>query len=228
MLQTLDRRELLNVTGAAVLAGGLGIAVAAQESAAKRKIVGLNASPRKGKTTAAAVRVCLDAAREFDPELETELIELADFSIPAQVAAGQPLRSGEVDDFPKLVEKLSDPAVAGIVVGSPVYFGNMTALCKAFIDRCGVFRAKKFALRNKVAGVLAVGSARNGGQELTIRSIQTALLCQEMIVVGDGQPSARIGGTLWSQGDSIADDQFGNETVKNLGRRIAELVKVMQ
>jgi multimeric flavodoxin WrbA len=228
MSQTIGRRELIGVAGAAMVSGALGASASAQESVKKRKVVGINASPRKGKTTAASLNVCLDAAREFDPDLETELIELADYSIPAQVAAGQPLRAGETDDFPKLVEKLGDPAVAGIVVGSPVYFGNMTALCKAFIDRCGVFRANKFALRNKVAGVLAVGSARNGGQELTIRSIQTALLCQDMIVVGDGQPSARIGGTLWAQGDSIADDQFGVETARNLGRRVAELAKAMR
>ncbi|MBE7558451.1 flavodoxin family protein [bacterium] len=92
------------------------------------------------------------------------MIELAGLSIPAQLAAGQPLRDGERDDFPDLAKRLGDPAVVGIIVGSPVYFGNMSALCKAFLDRCGAFRSDKFKLRNKVAGVLAVGSARNGGQ----------------------------------------------------------------
>ncbi|NIA16626.1 MAG: flavodoxin family protein, partial [Nitrospiraceae bacterium] len=156
-----------------------------------------------------------------------ELVELADLSIPAQLAAGQPLREGETDDFPVLVEKLGDPAVAGLIVGSPVYFGNMSALCKAFLDRCGMFRKGGFKLRNKVAGVLAVGGARNGGQELTIRSIQTALMCQDMVIVGNGPPSARIGATLWNQGDSIAEDDFGTETAENLGRRVAELAGLL-
>ena len=46
------------------------------------------------------------------------------------------------------------------------------------------------------SGVLAVGGGRNGGQELTLRSVQTALMCQEMVIVGDGKPSAHFGGTV--------------------------------
>jgi len=185
--------------------------------------VALNGSPRKGMTTSAALQVCLDAAKEESPGLETVLIELADYSIPAQLAAGQPLKPGEVDDFPKLAEILGDPSVAALILGSPVYFGNMSALTKACLDRCTVLRSAQFKLRNKIAAAVAVGSARNGGQELTIRSIQTALLGQDMIVVGDGQPSGRIGATLWNQDDSIAGDSFGLETARNLGRRGAEL-----
>ena len=217
----------MGAAGGVMVAGALGVAAGAQDQPLKRKIVAINASPRKGMTTSAALQVCLQAAREFDAALETELLELADFNIPAQLAAAQPLKPGETDDFPKIAEILGDPAVAGIIVGSPVYFGNMSALCKAFLDRCGVFRSEKFKLRNKVAAGLAAGSARNGGQELTIRSIQTALLCQDMIVVGDGQPSARIGATLWNQNDSIDEDTFGTDTARNLGRRVAELAKML-
>ncbi|HPC16105.1 MAG TPA: flavodoxin family protein [Candidatus Hydrogenedentes bacterium] len=227
MSSKIGRRELIGAAGAAIVAGAIGGEAAAQDALPKRKIIGISCSPRKGKTTAAAVALCLKAAEEQDPGLATELIELADFSIPAQLAAGQPLREGEADDFPKLVEKLGDPAVAGIIVGSPVYFGNMSALCKAFLDRCFAFRKDGFKLRNKVVGVLAVGSTRNGGQELTIRSIQTALMCQDMVVVGDGQPSARVGATFWSQNDSIEGDDFGKDTAKNLGRRVAELTALI-
>lgn len=227
MSQRIGRRELIGAAGVAAVASAMGGGVAAQEASPTYKIVGICCSPRKGKTTAAALAVCLDAAKEQAAGLETELIELADLSIPAQLAAGQPLRDGETDDFPSLMGKLGDPAVVGIVVGSPVYFGNMSALCKAFLDRCVAFRKDGFKLRNKVAGVLAVGGARNGGQELTIRSIQTALMCQDMVVVGDGKPSARIGATLWNQNDSIAEDDFGADTAKNLGRRVAELATII-
>lgn len=223
MSHTIGRRELIGVAGAAVAAGALGVRASAQEASPKRKIVGINGSPRKGKTTSAALRVCLDAAREQDPDLETELIELADFSIPAQLAAGLPLKDGETDDFPKLVEKLGDPAVSGFIIGSPVYFNNMSALCKAFLDRCVAFRSDGFKLRDKVAGVLAVGSTRNGGQELTVRSIQAALTGQDMIVASTGKPSHRVGATLWNQDDSVEQDAFGIETAKDLGRRVAEL-----
>ena len=68
-------------------------------------------------------------------------------------------------------------------MGTPVYFGSMTALCKA-VPR-SLHRAANAAicLANKVGGVVAVGGVRNGGQELTIQCVQSALLCQEMLVV---------------------------------------------
>jgi multimeric flavodoxin WrbA len=223
MTQKIDRRKLIGTAGAAMALGAMGVNASGEEAKRTRKIVGVSCSPRKGKTTAAALQVCLEAAKEEDPQLQVELVELADLSIPGYMAAGVSLKPGDKDDFPMLVEKLGDPAVVGIIVGSPVYFGNMSALCKAFLDRCVAFRRAGFKLSNKVAGVLAVGGARNGGQELTIRSIQTALMAQDMIVVGDGQPSARIGATFWNQNDSIADDAFGVGTAKNLGRRVVQV-----
>ncbi len=226
MSHEIGRRTLMGAAGAAAVVGAMGTGAMAAEKAPKRKIIGISCSPRQGKTTAAALAVCLEAAKEQSPGLETELIELAEFSIPAQLAAGQPLKEGETDDFPYIVDTLADPAVAGIIVGSPVYFGNMSALCKAFIDRCGVFR-KGFKLRNKVAGVVAVGGTRNGGQELTVRSIQVALMAQDMIVIGTGQSSARIGATLWSQKGSIKRDDFGTGTAKDLGQRVAELAALI-
>ncbi len=223
MSTKIGRRELIGAAGVAAVASTMGETAAAQDGAGPRKIIGVNCSPRKGKTTAAALELCLAAAKEQSPDTQTELIELADLSIPAYLAAGVPLKPGDTDDFPALAERLGAGDVVGIVVGSPVYFSNMSALCKAFLDRCGVFRKGGFRLSNKVAGVVAVGGARNGGQELTIRSIQVALMCQDMIVVGDGQPSARIGATLWSQNNSIAEDELGAGTARNLGRRIAEV-----
>ena len=136
-----------------------------------------------------------------------------------------PLASGQKDDFPSLVPRLSDAKVGGIIIGTPVYFGNMSFLCKAFLDRCIAFRKNKFALANKVAGVLAVGACRNGGQEITIQSVQAALMSQQMIVVGDGPPTAHIGATVWSGGGKkdVTEDEFGMATAKNLGKRVAEL-----
>ncbi len=227
MKKTVGRRRLIQTAGTAMFVGTTTSSVLSQEAESKKKIMGVNCSPRKGMTTSSALGVCLQAANVFDPKLETELIELADYSIPAQLAAGQPLREGEKDDFPEIVKKLSDPNVIGIIVGSPVYFANMSSLCKAFLDRCIAFRKDGFKLRNKVAGVLAVGGARNGGQELTIRSIQSALLCQDMIIVGDGKPTSRIGATLWSQDNTIDGDSFGNDTAQNLGIRVAELAAMI-
>lgn len=227
MTKNIGRRELVSTAGAIAVSSAVAGNTFGQESKPARKIIGVCCSPRKGMTTSSALAVSLQAAKIFDAKLETELIELAEYSIPAQLAAGQPLREGEKDDFSEIVKKLGDSNVIGIIVGSPVYFGNMSALCKAFLDRCIAFRKDNFKLRNKVAGVLAVGGARNGGQELTIRSIQTALMCQDMIIVGDGKPTSRIGATFWSQNNSIDSDSFGKDTAQNLGIRVAELATMI-
>ena len=200
-----------------------GAQAAAQEGPVK--ILGISCSMRPGKTTAAGLRACLDAAAAVAPDrIETELIELATLSIPAQLAVGQPLAEGQQDDFPQVAAKLTDPQVRGIIIGTPVYFANMTSLCKAFLERCGMFRKQGFALSGKVGGVLAVGGVRNGGQELTLQTVQAALMCQEMLIVGDGRPTAHFGATLWNMSDDdISQDEFGLDTAENLGRHVAEI-----
>jgi multimeric flavodoxin WrbA len=217
----MDRRKFLATTLVA------GTAVSATSTAATAqdrkavKIVGVSCSPRKGKTTAAALSICLEAAKAVDSSVTTELIELAGRNIGVFDPADPKATQG---GFADLIPVLSDSSVAGIIIGTPVYFGNMTSLCKAFLDHCMAFRQRKFALSGKVAGIVAVGAARNGGQELAIQSVHAALLCQEMIVVGDGRPTGHFGATLLNDGkDSISSDEFGISTAKNLGRRIAEV-----
>ena len=215
----MDRRKFLTATlaaGTAVSATSTG-AVAQDRKALK--IVGISCSPREAKTTATALSICLDAARAVDPAVTTELIELARRNIGVFDPADPKATQG---DFVELIPRLSDPTVAGIIVGTPVYFGNMTSLCKAFLDHCMAFRQQSFALSGKVGGIVAVGAARNGGQELAIQSVQVALMCQEMVIVGDGRPSAHFGATLVNTNDDISKDEFGIGTAKNLGRHVAE------
>ena len=77
-------------------------------------------------------------------------------------------------------------------------------------------------LADKAVGVLAVGAHRNGGQELVISQIQTAMLCHEVMLVG-GKPSAHQGATLWNAyKDDITKDEFGMATARQLGTRVAE------
>lgn len=217
----MNRREFLATS---LAAGTTGSATSMAAAAGDRKafrIVGVSCSPRKGKTTAAALNICLEAAKAVDPSVTTELIELAGRNIGVFDPANPKATQG---GFADLIGVLSDPNVGGIIVGTPVYFGNMTSLCKAFLDHCMAFRQQKFALGGKVAGIVAVGAARNGGQELAIQSVHAALLCQEMIIIGDGRPTAHFGATLVNDGnDSISSDEFGISTAKNLGRRIAEV-----
>jgi multimeric flavodoxin WrbA len=81
-------------------------------------------------------------------------------------------------------------------------------------------------LANKLIGALAVGKSRNGGQELVIQQIQSAMLCHEMVIVGGRHPSFQ-GGTLISVNDTIDGDEYGIASAKNLGRRVAEVSLMM-
>lgn len=227
MRSILTRRGFVRSMGMAtgVVAGGaLAEAPSAETAAGAFKILGICCSPRKGKTTSQALSICLEAAKAAGQQrIETQLIELADLEIPGYVAAGVPLKPGHQDDFPALAARLIDKQVAGLIIGTPVYFGSMSSLCKSFLDRCIMLR-KNFALANKVGGVVAVGGARNGGQELTLQGVLAALLSHEMVVVGDGRPTSHWGATVWNNGkDDISQDEFGISTLKNLGRRVAEM-----
>jgi multimeric flavodoxin WrbA len=196
------------------------------------KIVGIACSPRKGKSTQYALAACLQAAREAVPQTETMLIELSDMKMNGCIACGKCMKGLECsqdDDFLKMIPILSDSSLAGLVIATPVYFGSMTSQCKAFLDRCVMFRRNGFLLRNKVGGVMAVGGVRNGGQELTIQAIQAAMLVQDMVVVSEGQPTSHYGATLWSgHPEGIEKDTFGLETARNLGKRVAEVAARMQ
>jgi multimeric flavodoxin WrbA len=195
------------------------------------KIVGISCSPRKGKSTTYALGVCLQAVKETVPDVETMLIELSELKINGCLACGKcmkVLECSQEDDFPKMIPILSDPELAGLVVATPVYFGSMTSQCKAFLDRCVMFRRNGFVLRNKVGGVIAVGGFRSGGQELTIQSVHAAMLVQDMVVVSEGRPTSHYGATLWSgHPDGIEKDTFGLETARNLGKRVAEVAVKM-
>jgi multimeric flavodoxin WrbA len=98
----------------------------------------------------------------------------------------------------------------------------MSALCKAFLERCSVLRKPTLLLADTAAGALSVGAYRNGGQELVIDQIQNILLCHEMMIVG-GKPGAHQGATLLNAyKDDITKDEFGMDTARKLGIRVAE------
>lgn len=191
------------------------------------KILGICCSPRRGQTTYKAMDICLAAAREADDKVETKLIELAGLDIRPCLACGEckgKLECPTDDDFASLIPELSDPKVAGMIVGTPVYFGTMTAQCKALIDRCVMFRRNGWLFRNRVGGVLAVGGVRNGGQELTLQAVQAAMLCHDMVCVSDGKDTAHFGATVFSgAAGGVEGDDFGLETARNLGRRVAQV-----
>ncbi len=236
------RREFITAAGIAIAAGTVGYAQAAgaepaggaeadkpaPSPAGTVKIIAVSCSPHKGKSTSTALQAALDAAKEAGARIAVELVELAGLAIDGGPAVGLPLAPGQKDDFPAVAAKLADPAVGGIIIGTPVYFSGMSYLCKAFMDRWMAFR-KDFALADKVAGVLACGGTRHGGQEVTIRSMQDALFCHDMIVVGAGRPTSRFGAVVWAKeaeaGTEKVTDSITN--ARSLGLRVAKVALAM-
>ena len=216
MKQNITLRNFLATAGTAALATGL--AQGAEEAPKGRtvKIIGVACSPRKGMTTAKAVQAALDAAKAVDPSIEIELIDLGGLSV-----AGYSPKPPQ-DDFTAILPKLQDPALGGLIIGSPAYFRGMSSLCKAFIERCAPLRDPKMLLANKPVGVVAVGAFRNGGQEMTIEQIQAAMLCFGMIAVGGNAPAFQ-GATVVSTKDDISADELGLDTAKKVGAHVAEV-----
>lgn len=114
----------------------------------------------------------------------------------------------------------------GLIVASPVYFGDRSSLAENFIN---TFQQKSnHSFSNKVVGVVSSGAKRNGGQETTIVYMLSDFLNRGAIIVGNGPPTAQYGGTGWGGNiGSIIDDDFGLKTSKGTGYQVAKLVKTI-
>ena len=209
------------------LAAGAAVSIASAPANASNgkpvRILGISCSPREGKTTATAIKASLDAAKKVDRRIEVELLDLGGLKISGWSGGAKPNEAQQIaDGFDLILPKLRDPNVGGWIIGSPSYFRSMSALCKVFLERCAVLRKPKLLLADTAVGVLSVGAFRNGGQELVIEQIQSVLLCHEVMVVG-GKPGAHQGATLWNAyKDDITKDEFGMDTARKLGIRVAE------
>ena len=226
MSNQINRRALLSAAGAATvtgLAGRTAIAAEPVKPADKILIIGVACSPRKGKTTAVSVQTALAAAKPVDPRIDIEFVDLGELNIGGWQGGAKPDAPAEIrDDFDLILPYFEAPNLGGLIIGSPSYFRSVSALCKAFMERLYVLRTPTMRLENKPLGAIGVGSFRNGGQELVIEQIQTAMQCFEVMGVG-GKPSAHQGATLWNNwDDDITKDTFGIDTARKLGIRVAE------
>jgi multimeric flavodoxin WrbA len=213
----LTRRNFL-ATGTAALAATASTAHAAADAASDKplRILGIACSPRKGMSTAKAVQAALDAAKAVNPRIDVELIDLGGLDIAGW--SPNPVK----DDFDTILPKLKDPQLGGLIIGSPSYFRSLSSLCKAFIERCMPLREGGMPLADKPVGALAVAGNRNGGQELVVQQVLTAMLSYSMVPVG-GKSPAMLGGTLWNTNDDVTQDETGMQSARLLGTHVAEL-----
>jgi NAD(P)H dehydrogenase (quinone) len=107
---------------------------------------------------------------------------------------------------------------AGLIAGSPVYFGGMAWDLKRVFDEYVVIRRK---MENKVGAAFATSGDPSGGKETTMISIIQCLLIYGMIVVGDPMEATGHYGVACV----ATPDERTSENARKLGRRVAELCK---
>jgi len=113
-----------------------------------------------------------------------------------------------------------------VIVGSPVYFGNMSGEVKTFFDnwsKFGLFRDRK--MRNKVGGAFATGASVSSGKEVTILTIFAAMFINQMIVVSGG---GGFGASASTGTDSPGIDEKELAEARDLGKRVAEVAGLVK
>jgi NAD(P)H dehydrogenase (quinone) len=113
-----------------------------------------------------------------------------------------------------------------VIVGSPVYWSNMSGEVKTFFDnwqfKFGVF--PDFKMKNKVGAAFATGGQISSGKEITMLTILAAMLGNQMIVVSGG---GAFGASATTEGDSPGIDKKELAEAKALGRRVADVAKLI-
>jgi NAD(P)H dehydrogenase (quinone) len=109
-----------------------------------------------------------------------------------------------------------------VVVGSPVYWSNMSGEVKTFFDnwqfKFGVY--PEFKMKNKIGAAFATGGQVSSGKEVTMLTILAAMLGNQMIIVSGG---GAFGASATTEGDSPGIDNKEWADAKALGRRVAEV-----
>ena len=185
------------------------------------KVIAFNGSARKDGNTAILVRYVLG---ELSKEgIETELIQLAGQAMHGCTACGtcfaRKNRRCVIDDpVNGYVEKMS--AADGLILASPVYFGDITTEMKALIDRIGfVAKANDHLLKRKVgAAVIAV---RRAGAIHAFDSLNHFFLIQQMLIPGSSYWNIGIG----REKGEVENDAEGIQTMKILGQNMAWLLQ---
>lgn len=186
------------------------------------KAVAFNGSARKDGNTAILIGYVL---RELEKEgIETEMVQLAGSRIHGCIACmkcfeNKDQRCSVKDDIANdCIEKML--AADAVILGSPTYFANVSTEMKALIDRGGmVSRANSDMLARKVGA--AVVAARRAGAIHVFNSINHFFFIGQMIVPGSSYWNLGMG----RQKGDVEKDEEGIQTMRNLGRNMAWLLK---
>jgi len=186
------------------------------------KVVAFNGSPRKEGNTSLLIKTVFN---ELEKEnIECELINLSGKTIHGCMACNKCVKNQDKrcavknDIINDCIEKMLESD--GIILASPTYFSNVTAEMKALIDRTGhVARVNGNLFKRKIGA--AIVAVRRAGAVHVFNSINHFFLIGEMIIPGSNYWNLAVG---LDEGDVLGDSE-GIETMKNLGKNMAWLLK---
>ncbi|MCL6638382.1 MAG: flavodoxin family protein [Firmicutes bacterium] len=186
------------------------------------KVVAFNGSPRNKGNTYHALTVVLEALAAEG--IQGEIVQLGGKNLAGCRACFACTRNQDrrcAQDGDEMNDFIAKALEAdGILIGSPVYFSNVSSEVKAFIDRCGfVAKANGDMLQGKAGA--AVVAARRAGSTFTYAAINFFFGISQMMIPCANYWNAGFG---LMPGD-VLNDREGLETFKILGRNMAKLLK---
>jgi multimeric flavodoxin WrbA len=149
------------------------------------KAMGVSGSPRAGGNTECLVRECLKEFRENGWETSEFFLSGKRVSpcTGCETCAETERCAISGDDAEGFFAELR--GCDAVIVGSPVYYRNVTAQLKALFDRTFAYRGDN-PLKGKFCGALAVGHGEGGGQALALTIIYNYFLsCGGICVPGE-------------------------------------------
>jgi multimeric flavodoxin WrbA len=187
------------------------------------KILGITCSPRKNGNTEILMQQALEAAGMEG--CETDIFRASEHEVAPCDACETCFETGGCiiqDDMQELYGMLE--SADGIIFGTPVYFGSVSAQGKAIMDRMFALLQRR-ALKGKVAGALVV--TRRVGAIQTRSLLYSFCIAQGMIVAGGAIGYGReIGDVITGVGGGI--DMSAMEESRVLGVSVAQLVKKLR
>ncbi len=186
------------------------------------KVIVFNGSARKEGNTAILLNlVCEELKAEG---IDTEVYPLAGKPIQGCIACFKCFEKKnkrcnvEKDIVNECIQKMID--ADGILLGSPTYFADVSAGMKALIERCGMVGRANSDLYNRKVGA-AVVAVRRAGAINVFNSLNYFFTISGMIIPGSSYWNIGIG----RQPGEVNNDAEGVQTMKNLGKNMAWLLK---
>jgi len=201
------------------------------------ELLGIVGSPRKNGNSFYLVQKALDGAKERDPFVETEIVQLADLRIEpcraCESCAKEPFKCVTEDDFETVFEKMK--RADGILLASPRYgpFGASPSKMQALLERlinvntlpANVNSNFLFPLQGKPCGLLAVSVEGRQNNLPVLHSLEQYVLAYHMQPVHTKLwPFVGVNGRGNEKGDVLKDAE-AMRNAKVLGALLVETIK---